>query len=580
MGGANVTASSTVTIALQSTTGVTAWSIICTSTNDLVNQPVSGINATLVVNQVTKTATFTAPSNFAGLQFTSLVNNGVDVNGTSQPSYSTTFGVWVLTATNRRVLFVGEKTEGDPVNGWVADINALIENDTSGPGSAGLGLFYNTGSFNVGLDTNGNITTPGHYIQLSNALSWASGSVSLTATTSSLSLNAGAGLLNLTGYAGINIASSLYAPTLQWLNTVTSPTFTQAATNVSNATGQTMLIQAQYSNTGAGAIGGQLNLASGGSTGGGSTGNVSILTGSTQQAVFAPTLTTFLSPINFDSASLTWLLSVTSPILSQANNPNASATGQALTVQAQNATGTTSTGGALNLTSGTGTSAAGAVNIQAGGTTVVSVASTAVSINQPNVQFGNTVVSPIIKQNNNTVNNTTGSTLTINSQNSTGTTSTGGNLALVSGTGTTAAGNITFSPGGNLAMTVSSTAVTYNIPTLLFASTASNPSISQAATSLANTNGQNLLIQAQNANGTGTSVGGNIEISPGTGTAGNGNIALFGTGSFGSGTFVLYIANATSIPSTNPSGGGILYVTGGALKYRGSSGSVTNLASA
>lgn len=43
---------------------------------------------------------------------------------------------------------------------------------------------------------------------------------------------------------------------------------------------------------------------------------------------------------------------------------------------------------------------------------------------------------------------------------------------------------------------------------------------------------------------------------------------------------VIYIANASSVPSTNPSGGGILYVEAGALKYRGSAGTVTTIANA
>lgn len=66
------------------------------------------------------------------------------------------------------------------------------------------------------------------------------------------------------------------------------------------------------------------------------------------------------------------------------------------------------------------------------------------------------------------------------------------------------------------------------------------------------------------------------------GTANNyfgGNIGLGGS-SFGSGTMVMFIANATAVPSTNPTGGGVLYVEAGALKYRGSSGTVTTIANA
>lgn len=58
------------------------------------------------------------------------------------------------------------------------------------------------------------------------------------------------------------------------------------------------------------------------------------------------------------------------------------------------------------------------------------------------------------------------------------------------------------------------------------------------------------------------------------------NVALMGTGSYGGGTAVAFIANSSVLPTTNPSGGGILYVDSGALKYRGSSGTVTTIASA
>jgi hypothetical protein len=59
----------------------------------------------------------------------------------------------------------------------------------------------------------------------------------------------------------------------------------------------------------------------------------------------------------------------------------------------------------------------------------------------------------------------------------------------------------------------------------------------------------------------------------------SGNLGLNGT-SFGSGAKVMFIANATTVPSTNPTGGGVLYVDAGALKYRGSSGTVTTIANA
>jgi hypothetical protein len=52
------------------------------------------------------------------------------------------------------------------------------------------------------------------------------------------------------------------------------------------------------------------------------------------------------------------------------------------------------------------------------------------------------------------------------------------------------------------------------------------------------------------------------------------------TTDFGSGSRVVAISEADTVPSTNPTGRGILYVQGGALKYRGTSGTVTTIANA
>jgi len=59
------------------------------------------------------------------------------------------------------------------------------------------------------------------------------------------------------------------------------------------------------------------------------------------------------------------------------------------------------------------------------------------------------------------------------------------------------------------------------------------------------------------------------------------NLQLFSTvGAFGGGIGVLGIRNAATVPSSDPSNGGVLYCEGGALKYRGSSGTVTTIANA
>lgn len=85
--------------------------------------------------------------------------------------------------------------------------------------------------------------------------------------------------------------------------------------------------------------------------------------------------------------------------------------------------------------------------------------------------------------------------------------------------------------------------------------------------------GQGQLVIANSA--TKATIGGELE---------NDNVCLCVTGgtsgSYGLGMGVIFIANATTIPPANPVGGGILYVSGGALNYRGSAGTVTPIAPA
>lgn len=54
----------------------------------------------------------------------------------------------------------------------------------------------------------------------------------------------------------------------------------------------------------------------------------------------------------------------------------------------------------------------------------------------------------------------------------------------------------------------------------------------------------------------------------------------FYNASYGNGVGVLSLGNATTVPTANPSGGGIIYCEAGALKYRGTSGTVTTIANA
>jgi hypothetical protein len=58
----------------------------------------------------------------------------------------------------------------------------------------------------------------------------------------------------------------------------------------------------------------------------------------------------------------------------------------------------------------------------------------------------------------------------------------------------------------------------------------------------------------------------------------DGNVGVGVNIAFGNGSGVIGIADATVVPTSNPTEGGILYVENGTLKYRGPSGTVTTLA--
>lgn len=61
---------------------------------------------------------------------------------------------------------------------------------------------------------------------------------------------------------------------------------------------------------------------------------------------------------------------------------------------------------------------------------------------------------------------------------------------------------------------------------------------------------------------------------------GSANIGFRTTTQFGGGAGVIGVANATTVPTSNPTGGTVLYADGGAFKARGSSGTTTTMAAA
>lgn len=233
----------------------------------------------------------------------------------------------------------------------------------------------------------------------------------------------------------------------------------------------------------------------------------------------------------------TWNTATTTPGISQADKTTNAGTGETLTIQSQNETGTTSTGGSIVLSSGTGTTTHGAIKFQigsnsiplldvkrnavAGTVTVIDSKQQGLSIQNNvssgyiqftnngaspqgiffdanltifrtgnggttkgnwnssnnlrigdatsateklevlgNIKYDTTTSTPKLFQADNTTNGATAQATTIQAQNATGTTSTGGALTLTSGTGTTAAGVINLQSGGVTNLTINSTGAT------------------------------------------------------------------------------------------------------------------------
>lgn len=141
----SVTANSTVTIALANPAGATFWALACTSTDEL--NTAAAINATLVINQSAKTATFTAPASLgSAVIFTSTVGitqaavgQGYDANNVLQASFSTTFEVNVLASSGLNVIATNESFEGNATYGWITKVNGLMRNPAAFPSGSWSG---------------------------------------------------------------------------------------------------------------------------------------------------------------------------------------------------------------------------------------------------------------------------------------------------------------------------------------------------------------------------------------------------------------------------------------------------------
>lgn len=123
-GGVQLTVAATIIIRLASQIDVDSWLIECASTDE--TSDAATVSASLSIDSVNKTATFTAPAAGKTYRFRSKINGGIDRNGVARSTYETTFVCYTLASNGMRVLAVDETFEGNATFGWVAALNAAI----------------------------------------------------------------------------------------------------------------------------------------------------------------------------------------------------------------------------------------------------------------------------------------------------------------------------------------------------------------------------------------------------------------------------------------------------------------------
>ena len=291
-------------------------------------------------------------------------------------------------------------------------------------------------------------------------------------------------------------------------------------------------------------------------------------------------ITTSATVVEIGVATIQFGFAVVTPIFQQETDSGDDATGDLMTIHAQDVSGggttitgagllvragnasgaaTNDIGGVLTLGGGTGTTTDGAVLVQVGGSdylTAGSIAAGVVGVHVAIFGFDQSVVAPVIVQGDLTTSGT-GQLMRIHAQASTtaGTNNIGGALDVFAGDATNGTGT---NVGG---------AGTYG---------------SGDATTAGTTNtGGKTTARAGNASGGTTNIGGDYALLWGTGAEQTGNITI-GTDntSWDAMEGGLFIGDVVTSPTGDPASGGYLYVESGALMWRGSSGTITPIAAA
>lgn len=295
----------------------------------------------------------------------SATTNGVNVSGGATVTIALvdTGGVsqWNLTC-----LYTDELNSAATVNAGLS-VNLVTKTATfTAPAGLGSSLIFQS-QINNGRDING-VVQAGYTTTFKVAVLTGTG-LRVAAFNETLEDNAGFGWVGMfnnatRNYTGSNLSAGnglLYSSGVLSIN----PTQSYAGAYSISATGITLT---------------------------GTSGNVVIQAGGVTNITFSSTAISLSQPtIQFGG-------SVAAPIIKQNNNSTNSATGATLTMQAQSCTGTTSVGGNLDLSSGSGTSTNGRLNLQTAASTRVSLGDADMTLSVPALQFGASQASPTISQ--------------------------------------------------------------------------------------------------------------------------------------------------------------------------------------
>jgi hypothetical protein len=218
-----VSASSTVTLALVSTTGVrtVAWSFVGNSSSSLVNPTITPAGTPSGA-----TATFPMPSGSGqGYRIQCVINNGVDDAGVAQSSYTKTAIVGVVDGTGTIPFCVGETYERDATYGYIQTLNARA----TGGGTPSIAddsvTFAKMQNIGVGLIGNDSGTADPKLITLGSSLAFAAGAIGVATAGVTLAMMANVATASFIGRttAGTGVPEALTATqATALLNTFTS----------------------------------------------------------------------------------------------------------------------------------------------------------------------------------------------------------------------------------------------------------------------------------------------------------------------------------------------------------------------